>query len=190
MLDKQEGWVLIITERVVITMEVKICKVLPENACEYTACHIACWRSAYKGLIPDDYLDNMPNELAQRTERLTRNLTELAGEYLYYYAAVENKMIGRLIMGKSRDEDKPEAGEIQAIYLLREHWNKGYGRQMMRYAKDKLKSMGYREIILWVLEENDRARRFYEKSEFVFDGTKKEIEIGKPLVEVRYTLNL
>lgn len=170
-------------------MEVTIHKVLSENAYEYTACHIACWQSAYKGIIPDDYLKNMTAEIEPRTERLKKNLNELT-EYLYYYAAVENKMIGRLIIGKSRDEDKPDAGEICAIYLLEEYWDKGYGRQIMNYAIDTLKRMGYCEIILWVLDENKRARRFYEKFNFIFDGTKKEIEIGKTLTEVRYVLNL
>ena len=61
---------------------------------------------------------------------------------------------------------------------------------MMDYAIDKLKCMEYNEIILWVLEENDRARRFYEKCNFVFDGTKREIEIGKVLIKIRYVLYL
>lgn len=170
-------------------MEVAIHKVLPENAYEYTACHIACWRSAYKDIIPNYYFEDMSREIEPRTERLRKNLNELT-EYLYYYAAVENKMIGRLIIGKSRDEDKPYAGEIHAIYLLEEYWDKGYGRQIMSYAVDTLKRMGYREIILWVLDENKRARRFYEKFNFVFDGTKKEIEIGQALIESRYVLDL
>lgn len=170
-------------------MEVTIHKVLPENAYEYTACHIACWQSAYKGIIPDDYLKNMSAEIEPRTERLKKNLVELT-DFLYYYAAVDNEMIGRLIIGKSRDEDKPDAGEICAIYLLEEYWSKGYGRQIMDYALKTLKCMGYSEIILWVLDENTRARRFYEKFGFVFDGTKKGIEIGKTLIEIRYTLNL
>lgn len=170
-------------------MEITIHRVLPEHASEYIACHISCWQSAYKGIIPDDYLENMSTEVETRTERLKKNLNEMP-ECQYYYAAVENKMIGRLIMGKSRDADKPDAGEIYAIYLLEEYWSKGYGRQMMDYAIDTLRQMGYSEIILWILKENERAKRFYEKFNFVFDGSSKEIEIGKALLEIRYVLNL
>lgn len=168
-------------------MGIIIRKVLPEDAYEYAACHIACWRSAYRGIITDEYLDSMSAEQEQRAERCRQLLNE-PGDNEFYYAELDGKMIGRLVICKSRDEDKPDAGEIGAIYLLDAFWGKGYGRQMMDYAISALKRRGYQEIIVWVLEENHRARRFYEKCGFLFDGTKKEIEIDKPLVEIRYAL--
>jgi len=171
-------------------MSVVIDKVLPEDAFEFTACHIACWHSAYKGIIPDDYLANMSKEIEQRTERTRKNLNEVTEDTSYYCAKFENKIIGFFIITKSRDEDKLQAGQITAIYLLCEFWNKGYGRQMMNCAIDALRNMGHREIIVWVLEENHRAKRFYEKCGFLPDGTKKEIEIGKSLIEIRYVLNI
>jgi GNAT superfamily N-acetyltransferase len=171
-------------------MAFMIRKLLPENCRDYTACHILCWQCAYKGIMPDSYLENLPNELEQRTLQLMKILSEFDGMYLYYYAEIDGKMAGRLIIGKSLDDDKPLAGEIAAIYLTQEYWGKGFGREMMNFARAHLKRMGYSEIILWVLEENKRAIRFYEKYGFTFDGTKKEVNIGKPLIEVRYTFNL
>lgn len=169
------------------TMEIIIREALPEDAYEYAACHISSWRSAYKGIVPDEYLDNL--SIDQGAEKFKQNLDELK-DYAYYCAIHENKIVGILIFGKSRDEDKPNSGEVCAIYLTEEFWGKGYGGKMMNYAKDALKRIGYNEIIVWVLAENSRARRFYEKCNFIFDGTKKKIEIGKPLVEIRYMLNL
>jgi ribosomal protein S18 acetylase RimI-like enzyme len=55
---------------------------------------------------------------------------------------------------------------------------------------NELRSRGYSKISLWVLEENMNARRFYEKSGFVHDGTVKEINIGKPLNEYRYVKDI
>ncbi len=170
-------------------MNIVILEDIPGKALEYTKCHISCWQSAYKGIIPDSYLKNMANETEERAERLRNNLTALAGEYLFYYAEIDDKMAGRLIFGKCRDEDKPDAGEIQAVYLLEEYWGKGLSRQLMDFAVNQLRNMGYREIVLWVLEENKRARRFYEKHGFLPDGEKKEICIdGKSLTELRYKL--
>ena len=57
---------------------------------------------------------------------------------------------------------------------------------MMEYAVMELNGLGYNEIVIWVLEENHRARCFYEKCNFVPDGTQKELCIDKPLVVVRY----
>jgi len=95
-------------------------------------------------------------------------------------------MIGRLVICGSRDNDKPNAGEIAAMYLLKAFWNKGFGRKMMDFSLDELKRKGHDEVLLWVLEANSRGRQFYEKCGFASDGTKKEINIDKPLIEMRY----
>lgn len=161
-------------------------KALPEDAFDYAVCHVSSWQSAYKNIIPDEYLLNMSAQIEQRAERFKQELIE---QHSHYYIPVFNdKAIGKLIISKSRDKDKPDAGEIVAIYLIEAFWGKGYGHEMIDFAIDKLRIMGYCETIIWVLEDNIRARRFYEKCGFVYDGTKKHIEVGKPLVEVRYIL--
>ena len=168
-------------------MKFIIRKAVPEDAYEYSACHISSWRSAYKGIVPDEILNNL--SLEERAEKFKQNLQEFK-DVLYYCPIYEGKIIGKLIISKSHDEDKPNACEVGAIYLIEEFWGKSYGRQMMNFAIDMLRNMGYNEIFLWVLEENSRARRFYEKCGFSFDGAKKEIIIGKPLIEIRYVINL
>lgn len=61
---------------------------------------------------------------------------------------------------------------------------------MLDFAVNELKSMGHKEIFLWVLEENNKARRCYEKHGFRFDGTKREVTYCKLLVQLRYVLDL
>jgi RimJ/RimL family protein N-acetyltransferase len=128
-------------------------------------------------------------ETEQRAEKCRQALID-PGDYEFFCAVIDGKIIGRLIISKSRDEDKSDAGEIAAIYLMKAFWGNGYGREMMDFAVNSLKRMGHSEAFLWVFEENVRARRFYEKYGFVFDGTKKEFELGKPLVELRYVFDL
>ena len=50
--------------------------------------------------------------------------------------------------------------------------------------------MGYRSAVVWVLEENRRARRFYEKYGFSSEGVYQQIEIGTKLWEMRYAKTL
>ena len=76
--------------------------------------------------------------------------------------------------------------DIGAIYFLPEYWGRGYGKYTMYFALDNLKNSGYKTVIIWVLEENYWARHLYEKCGFALDGIKKEINLGKLLVEVRY----
>jgi len=156
-----------------------------EDAYEFAACHTACWRDAYFWLIPDEVFQKMEDAQEERAEICHGYLQE-PGDNEYYYAELDGKMIGRLVFGKCRDEDKPDAAEIHAIYLLAEYWDKGYGRQMLDFALGVLVPGGYSEFIIWVLEDNCRAINFYKKYGFVADGERKILEIGKPLVTVRY----
>jgi len=162
-------------------MGIIIRRALPEDAYDLAVCGLSCWQSAYKGIIPDEYLDNMWAKKEQRVEGIRKWLTD-PGDVIPHCVMLENKMIGFL------DIHITDAN-IWAIYLTEEFWGKGYGKQILDFAINKLKSLGHKKIYLWVLEENNRARRFYEKHGFRFDGTKREREYGKPLVQLQYVLN-
>ena len=158
-------------------------RVLPNDAYGFALCKNKSWQSAYRGIVPAEYLEGLSAE--KQSEWVRKWITEQK-ESEFYCVTKDDEIIGVLVVNPCRDEDRPDSGELTAIYLLEEYWDKGYGREMMDFAINALNQMGFDEIIVWVLEENSRARRFYEKFNFVFDGTMKEIEIGKPLVEIRY----
>ena len=165
-------------------MSFHIRRAVPEDACTLAACHTACWQAAYQGIVPDEHLQHMPAALPQRTERFKQAIENGAHNYV---PTCNNQIIGNLIFGESRDDDKPGVGEIGGFYLLPAYWDKGYGRQMMDFSIETLQNMGYNEIILWVFEKNARARQFYEKCGFILDGAQKEVTLGgRPLTEVRY----
>lgn len=80
-------------------------------------------------------------------------------------------------------------GEIVSIYLLPEYWGKGCGKLLFSAAVEHLKSMGYQDLFLWVLDGNRRARAFYERMGFRPSGTDVEHEIGGvPVREIQYRL--
>lgn len=169
-------------------MGITIRKVQIEDAYDYAVLHIDCWRDAYTSILSDEYINNMYAKLEQRVEICEQILRNPDG-CEYYCITEDDKMIGRLIFAKSRDDDKPNFGEILGIYLLAEHWDKGYGKQMLEFALSELNKAGYQEIIIWVLEDNKRARRFYEKAGFIQDGATKELEIDKKHTVIRYVFN-
>ena len=67
-----------------------------------------------------------------------------------------------------RGEEAPNTGEIFAMYVLSEYYGKGVAQQLMKTGLEQLN--GYSQICLWVLKENKRAIRFYQKSGFIPDG--------------------
>ena len=79
-------------------------------------------------------------------------------------------------------QETDDGAEIVAIHSLPESWGTGLGHVMLTEA---LKQIGDRPVYLWAFKENTRARRFYEKHGFHWDGTERVSEFDRAL-EVRY----
>ena len=75
-----------------------------------------------------------------------------------------------------------DAAEIIAIHSLPESWGTGLGAAMLTEA---LNQIGNRPVFLWAFKENTRARRFYEKHSFRWDGTERVSDFDGAM-EVRY----
>ena len=78
----------------------------------------------------------------------------------------------------------PDWGEIRSFYTLESVWGTGVAQDMMASALDRLREQGYSDVFLWVLTENLRARRFYERFGFQSDGHSQEAYPG--VSELRY----
>ena len=140
------------------------------------------WKYAYKGIIPQDYLNSIPKG------RWANNVTQ-AG--LNTLVLIENEMIiGTASFCKSRWEKYNEYGEIVSIYFLPDYIGKGYGNHLLRKCIEELRSLGFIQLLLWVLEDNVNARRFYEKNGFCCSNEYLNDNIGgKNLREVMYSLS-
>jgi ribosomal protein S18 acetylase RimI-like enzyme len=154
--------------------------------------HVRSWQWAYRGQLPDDYLDRMSDTLDRRVEARRAELASLSSDGRWWVAGQADQVVGFAITQPSRDADAPPlTGEVVAIYLLREAAGKGVGRALFARAVADLRERGYRRATLWVLESNERARRFYEAAGWRADGTRKtEERPGALLHEVRYFITL
>jgi RimJ/RimL family protein N-acetyltransferase len=160
-------------------------RAVPDDAEALAKVHVDSWRKAYRGLVPDAYLDSL--SYAQRTQIFRENLRHRGSET--YCIECDDEIVGVLTLGGCRDPDvDPQVtGEIWGIYLTPTHWRQGFGRQLCRYGEERLKLQGYGQITLWVFEENQAARRFYEAMGFTIDGGHKVFTPGgKELQAVRY----
>jgi len=101
-------------------------------------------------------------------------------------------LAGYASAGTSRDEDASEGtGEIAAIYLDEGAAGSGLGRVLFERIQDELRSRGYTRSTLWVLETNARARRFYEREGWRWDGSRSDHQIQcdrQPII--RYAADL
>ncbi|MGK5680951.1 N-acetyltransferase family protein [Actinoplanes sp. URMC 104] len=97
----------------------------------------------------------------------------------------DGSIVGFTYVGPS---ETAGAAELYAIHVEPSHVGTGLGRRLMADALPKLASVGGSRAVLWVLEGNARARRFYEAGGWVADGeTRVEPVNGEPVGQVRYS---
>ena len=149
--------------------------------------HVETWRAAYRGLLPEALLASL--DVDSREQNWRQILSE--GDAVMV-AERGSHLLGFSSYGTSRDDDaSPGVGELFAIYVSPAAWGTGVGRQLHDLAAEALTSSGCTEATLWVLDGNERARRFYERCDWRHDGRVKTDEmVGATLTEVRYRRSL
>lgn len=165
-------------------MSLVIRKAMPSDAAAMADIHMRSWSAAYAAIIDEEAIA-LAN--AKRPE-LWRRI--LSGSHDAYIALSDGVPAGLMSVHASRDADRPAAGEIGGLYLAPEYFGRGIGAQMMQFGLAELRRSEFREVILWVLAGNARARKFYEKCGFRPDGAEKQVTIGKPLTEIRFSQSL
>ncbi len=162
-----------------------------EDANDIAEVQVSSWRTAYRGLLPQRYLQEL--DVKQHAEAWRYRLGSHEGLELCTFVAERGDLvIGFISLYPSRDEDADptKIGEVTAVYTRPDHWGTGAGRQLMRLAHAWLAGR-FESATLWVLDRNERARGFYEAEGWRADGTVKHDESrGFPVVEVRYRRNL
>lgn len=154
------------------------------DAAAISRVHIASWQAAYRGIVPDDVLDNLDKTYARR---LAYWMGAIAGddEAMGVFVALDgNEVVGFANAGKSRDSLPAYDGEIYAIYALARVHGRGIGKALMRACAEYLVAAGFGAVMLWVLADNP-TRGFYEH----LGGAalhQKNITVGVDLVEVAY----
>lgn len=157
----------------------------PDDAAVIAEIHVRSWQVAYRGLMASEFLDALSVE--SRRDWWTRRLSLLDPGHAVLVLEDLSGVAGFSYLGPSHDGD----GEVYAIYLHPVQWGRGHGRRLLTSAEATLAGAGHERGVLWVLEGNDRARRFYEACGWSADGALKLEEIGHVQVtEMRYRKDL
>ncbi len=146
--------------------------------------HVDTWRTAYRGIVPADFLASLTYE---GKESLWSLILGTPAEKSCVYVAEDEtgQIVGFASCGPVRPRSEPHEGELYAIYILDSHHGKGIGRKLFTAIANHLARNGFTSMLLWVFADNP-ARRFYE----ALGGQKvneKQFEIGgATLTEVGY----
>ncbi len=155
---------------------------------EVAGVHVRTWQAAYRGLLPDAYLDGLRPEAGAM--RYTFGTADRGGRQTVV-ATDGGAVRGFATVGPSRDEDRPDSGELYALYVDPGSWSGGYGRALIREARALLRATGATHACLWVLVGNERAQRFYGIDGWRPDGERRLDEVrGVTVDELRYERRL
>ncbi|MGW7198589.1 N-acetyltransferase family protein [Streptomyces chryseus] len=149
------------------------------------------WRTTYAGMMPQAYLDAM--SVQEDAVRRRAHLAGGDGTTSDLVAERVGEIVGWGCCGPYRDEAGERTGdaELYALYVLPEHHRTGAGRALTAGLLARAAAGGHRRMLLWVLTENARARRFYERAGFVPDGAEAPFDVlGVAVPETRYARRL
>ena len=160
--------------------------------------HALGWRAAYRDSIPADYMSREITD-GRWTPVFRQNYQEgvYHGLLLYegdvplccatYGPARVDQSAGGTVCNFS-SPDLAAWGELSSLYGRPDRWGRGYGSIVMEEVLRRLGAAGYPGCFLYVLRENDRARRFYEKHGFAWDGHSLEVALSEEtrLTDLRY----
>ena len=131
----------------------------PDEGSIVAAVRVASWRATYAGLVPASYLAAMPADEAHWNAIANG---EHPGTELIV-CEVDDRIVGFACYGTARPPCFDYSGELYAIYFLPDVIGKGYGAAMMHAAIAALMRLGHADMMLWVMEDNARGRRFYQR---------------------------
>ncbi len=142
---------------------------------------VTSWREAYTGLMPEALIAAVDYE--RRLAGFRRWLGEPPGQRGMLLAESAGgdggpRIVAWAAHGPCRDEGAPpRAGELYALYVLRELWGTGLGRELLERSLADLAARELAPVSLWVLTGNLRACRFYEREGFRLEpGREREVK--------------
>ena len=147
-------------------MTVTLRTATPAHAGKISRLYAQSWREAYPGLVPQSYLDALPDHY------WTQTVADwiATGRFTALLACEKEEIVGCAIYGPARTEEYEGWGELVSLYIKPGYFHKGYGSRLVKHMVLEMKRQGLSGCYLWVLDGNRRARAFYEKAGFKNTG--------------------
>jgi len=137
----------------------------PEDAYAIASVHVVGWQYAYKGLLPEEICQKQSIKVrASWWRQFTSDRTNWPLFVADDASGIEG--FASVIPARDEDVDSSKVSELAAIYLPEAASRKGLGSLLLKRCQAEARSRGCRSMLLWVLDENERAIQFYRKHGF------------------------
>jgi GNAT superfamily N-acetyltransferase len=138
----------------------------------------AAWRASYAGVLPADALAALEPEALGEVWRdgLVR---PPSGSHRVLVALSAGELVGFAAIGPAEGAP-PQVGEIMAFVVAPEAQHAGHGSRLLNAAADRLRQVGFDEVVVWVLAADDARRRFLGAAGFAADGAHRTFAAAPP----------
>lgn len=154
------------------------------------ALQVRSWQRAYRGMVPDSFLDELQDDswLDRWREALARpprdgvhRLVSTAGGHAVAVA----------LCGPASEPTDDRTGQLYVLYTHPDVWDRGHGNALLAEVHRRLADDGHVRALLWVAAENQRSIAFYEHRGWALDGsTQREEVAGATFDEARMVREL
>ena len=155
-----------------------------QDALAIARVRIDSWRTTYRGLVPDAYLDGM--QLDASVEMWTRVLNAGATTASVFVAEDSGNVVGFAAGNRLKEPKHGLNAELSAIYLRGELQRAGVGRRLVCAVAQAQRALGATGLIVWIIAGNKAARAFYERMGAVLLVEQPFEWDGMPLTEAGY----
>jgi GNAT superfamily N-acetyltransferase len=143
---------------------------------------VESWRGAYARLLPDGVLARL--SVTDRERFWSKLLAAPPPRTVIVVATSADGIVGFASAGAAWHEPaEPTLGQLYTIYVRPTEWAHGIGTLLQDVIMDRLRAFGFERLVLWVLETNARALRFYRRTGWVDDDV-RQIEPGPEGIEL------
>ena len=117
------------------------------------------WNETYKGIVPDDFLNNL---YVNESERAINSYNKFNEEDNHQFVLeVDNKVVGFVKVGTTDETDYENCGELHAMYIINGYKGYGYGKKLLEAGIKELKNMGFDKMVIGCLVGNP-SNDFYK----------------------------
>jgi GNAT superfamily N-acetyltransferase len=160
----------------------------PTDLSEIAEVHMLARQAAYAHFFPHDYLMGLTLEYC---EQVWRERLSPPAAWKTLVAEEDAKVRGLASYGQNEQDLPADIGELLSLHISADRWEHGIGTALIRAAEHELRNLGFKNAVLWVYEQNERARRFYERRGWSAEGTRNVADRGgAPIVQLRYAKTL
>lgn len=152
--------------------------------------HLASWWAAYRGIVPDQFLNAIT--LESRIARWRRALSLSESPVAETTVAVGgDTILGVCSSGPRRCPESSSVGEVYALHVEPSSRRRGIGKLLLDDSLVRLAARGFAAAVLWVLRDNWNARHFYAAQGWSVTGEEMvEDRDGYAIPETRYAISL